>query len=172
MIINDVHNALSGLQPGSDFQHGMTPADFPAVLLCFPKPRQESICKWRISWYGCLQVALVSGLDADALKKLNSSSEGSQHIHKLLRVLTVRTEAGKDRSGIMLVGGPHDPKVDGSATTRYIQLSFHQNACSCNRQQDIVIGNMNGNAVHKSLSCSSSVLHVQAHLLVKLKWTP
>lgn len=66
-----------------------------------------------------LQVALVSGLDSDGLKKLNSSSEGSQHINKLLRVLTVRTEAGKEKSGIMLVGGPHDPKVDGSATQRY-----------------------------------------------------
>lgn len=63
----------------------------------------------------------MSGLDSEGLKKLNSSSEGAQHIHKLLRVLTVRTEAGKDRSGIMLVGGSHDPKLDGSATQRYSQ---------------------------------------------------
>lgn len=61
----------------------------------------------------------MSGLDSDGLKKLNSSPEGAQHINKLLRVLTVRTESGKERSGIMLIGGPHDSKVDGAATQRY-----------------------------------------------------
>ena len=83
----------------------------------------------------------MSGLDSDGLKKLNSSSEGSQHINKLLRVLTVRTEAGKEKSGIMLVGGPHDPKIDGSATQRYIpthcwlvlQLCAYMTLCSLGR---------------------------------------
>lgn len=74
--------------------------------------------KWSSHLACCLQVALISGLDSDGLKKLNSGPGGSQHLNKLLRVLTVRTESGKERSGIMLVGGPHDPKVDGSATQR------------------------------------------------------
>ena len=65
-----------------------------------------------------MQVALISGLDSDGFKKLNSGPDGSHHLNKLLRVLTVRTESGKERSGIMLIGGPHDPKVDGSATQR------------------------------------------------------
>ena len=66
-----------------------------------------------------MQVALLSGLDADAQKKLNSSKDSNHHLNKLLRILTVRTESGRDRSGIALVGGPHDPKADGSATQRY-----------------------------------------------------
>ena len=66
-----------------------------------------------------VQVALLSGLDAEGLKKLNSTKDGETHLNKLLRVLTVRTESGRDRSGIALVGGPHDPKADGSATQRY-----------------------------------------------------
>ena len=66
-----------------------------------------------------MQVALLSGLDADAQKKLNSSKDSNHHLNKLLRILTVRTESGRERSGIALVGGPHDPKADGSATQRY-----------------------------------------------------
>ena len=66
------------------------------------------------------QVALLSGLDASGLKKLNSGKDGDHHMNKLLRLLTVRTESGKERSGIALVGGPHDPKADGSATQRYL----------------------------------------------------
>ncbi len=66
-----------------------------------------------------MQVALLSGLDADAQKKLSSSKDSNHHLNKLLRILTVRTESGRDRSGIALVGGPHDPKADGSATQRY-----------------------------------------------------
>ena len=66
-----------------------------------------------------LQVALLSGLDADGQKKLNSTKDGDHHLNKMLRLLTVRTESGRDRSGIALVGGPHDPKIDGSATQRY-----------------------------------------------------
>ena len=69
-----------------------------------------------------LQVALLSGLDAEGLKKLSSPRDGDHHLNKLLRVLTVRIESGKDRSGIALVGGPHDPKVDGAATQRYWPL--------------------------------------------------
>ena len=66
-----------------------------------------------------MQVALLSGLDPDAQKKLNSSKDSNYHLNKLLRILTVRIESGRDRSGIALVGGPHDPKADGSATQRY-----------------------------------------------------
>lgn len=66
-----------------------------------------------------MQVALLSGLDADGQKKLNSTKDSDHHLNKLLRVLTVRTDSGRERSGIALVGGPHDPKADGSATQRY-----------------------------------------------------
>ena len=63
----------------------------------------------------------MSGLDADAVKRLNSSKDGDHHMNKMLRLLTVRTESGsRERSGIALVGGPHDPKMDGSATQRYL----------------------------------------------------
>ena len=61
---------------------------------------------------------LLSGLDAEGLKKLNSVKDVDYHLNKLLRVLTVRTESPKERGGIALVGGPHDPKADGSATQR------------------------------------------------------
>ena len=74
-----------------------------------------------------MQVALLSGLDADGQKKLNSSKDSDHHLNKLLRLLTVRTESGRDRSGIALVGGPHDPKLDGSATQRCLsQLPLQQ----------------------------------------------
>ena len=65
-----------------------------------------------------VQVVLLSGLDSDGLKKLNSVKDVDYHLNKLVRVLTVRTEANKERGGIALVGGPHDPKTDGSATQR------------------------------------------------------
>ena len=65
-----------------------------------------------------LQVALLSGLDTDGQKKLSGSKDSDHHLNKLLRLLTVRTETGRGRSGIALVGGPHDAKVDGSVTQR------------------------------------------------------
>ena len=68
--------------------------------------------------YVSVQVALLSGLDSDGQKKLYSTKDSDHHLNKLLRLLTVRTELGRDRSGIALVGGPHDPKADGSATQR------------------------------------------------------
>ena len=75
-----------------------------------------------------MQVALLSGLDADGQKKLNSTKDSDHHLNKLLRVLTVRTDSGRERSGIALVGGPHDPKADGSATQRYSPPSC---CCHC-----------------------------------------
>jgi len=79
-----------------------------------------------------MQVALLSGLDADAQKKLNSSKDSNHHLNKLLRILTVRTESGRERSGIALVGGPHDPKADGSATQRYTpEPCLSHTLCRC-----------------------------------------
>lgn len=71
---------------------------------------------------------MLSGLDADGQKKLNSTKDGDHHLNKMLRLLTVRTESGRDRSGIALVGGLHDPKIDGSAMQRY--HTFHAAAVS------------------------------------------
>lgn len=70
-----------------------------------------------------MEVALLSGLDSEGQKKLNSTKDSDHHLNKLLRLLTVRTEAGRERSGIALVGGPHDPKADGSATQRCCTFS-------------------------------------------------
>ena len=86
-----------------------------------------------------MQVALLSGLDTDGQKKLNGTKDTDHHLNKLLRLLTVRTESGRDRSGIALVGGPHDPKLDGSATQRYLfaaALAAVLNACQVFMQED------------------------------------
>ena len=61
------------------------------------------------------QVLLCAGLDEAAQKALTegTSSTGSDHLHKLLKFLTVRAERGGKREGIMCAGGPVDPAVDG-----------------------------------------------------------
>ncbi len=78
-----------------------------------------------------VQVALLSGLDSDSMKKLNSTKDSDHHLNKLLRILTVRTEVGREWSGIALVGGPHDPKADGSATQRYLPRPFVLRTLCC-----------------------------------------
>lgn len=65
---------------------------------------------------------LLSGLDDDARKELlKGVHHGGQHLHQLLKFLTVRTETDKDdgrveRSGITAIGGQHDPSLDGPIT--------------------------------------------------------
>ena len=86
---------------------------------------------------------MLSGLDADGQKKLNSTKDTDHHMNKLLRLLTVRTESGRDRSGIALVGGPHDPKLDGSATQRYLlQLPLQQLVLAVNAGEQTFSGAM------------------------------
>lgn len=64
-------------------------------------------------------MVLLAGLDEDARKELMKGvHHGGQHLHQLLKFLTVRTETDKDdgrveRSGITAIGGPHDPALDG-----------------------------------------------------------
>lgn len=89
------------------------PFSSPCLLSCWKL--YNNPCPW-------VQVALLSGLDSDGQKKLNSTKDGDHHLNKMLRLLTVRTESGRDRSGIALVGGLHDPKIDGSAVQRYRSL--------------------------------------------------
>ena len=43
-------------------------------------------------------------------------SHGGQHLHNMLKFLTMRSEKGATRSGITLVGGPHEPALDGPAS--------------------------------------------------------
>ena len=70
-----------------------------------------------IKLHGCLQVALFQGLDADARADLAKGvRDGGQHLNKLLKVLTVRSELNQERSGITLLGGPHNPELDGNVT--------------------------------------------------------
>lgn len=69
-----------------------------------------------------MQVALLAGLDEDGRKELDRGTHhGGQHLHQLLKFLTVRTEreAAGDKGGalergaITAIGGPHDPALDG-----------------------------------------------------------
>ena len=99
-----------------------------------------------------MQVALLSGLDADGQKKLNSTKDSDHHLNKLLRVLTVRTDSGRERSGIALVGGPHDPKADGSATQRYSPFRAAVTAV----QNPLLPKGASGTTVPHALSAASS----------------
>ena len=65
-------------------------------------------------------MALLAGLDEAARKELaKGTHHGGQHLHQLLKFLTVRTERETDkgvveRGGITAIGGPHDPALDGA----------------------------------------------------------
>ncbi len=66
------------------------------------------------------KVMLLQGLDEDARKEWTKGTHhGGQHLHHLLKFLTVRHEVENpakgrtDRSGIMAVGGSYDPALDG-----------------------------------------------------------
>ena len=77
---------------------------------------------------GCApaQVALLAGLDITGVEELRvGPSHGGQHLHNLLKFLTMRSEKGATRSGITLVGGPHDPALDGPAC-RFYTSHAHQ----------------------------------------------
>lgn len=69
-----------------------------------------------------MQVVLTSGLDEEAKRDLQKGTHhGGQHLHQLLKFLTVRTETDKDkgrveRSAITAVGGPHNAALDGRIT--------------------------------------------------------
>ena len=64
------------------------------------------------------QVALLQGLNAEAKAELvKGVRDGGQHLNKLLKVLTVRSELNQERSGITLIGGAHDPDLDGNVTS-------------------------------------------------------
>ena len=58
---------------------------------------------------------LTNGLDEAAVKALHDGpgKHGGDHLHKLLKFVTLRTEKGASRSGIQAPGGPVDPAVDG-----------------------------------------------------------
>lgn len=62
-----------------------------------------------------MQVLLTNGLDEAAVKALHDGpgKHGGDHLHKLLKFVTLRTEKGPSRSGIQAPGGPVDPAVDG-----------------------------------------------------------
>lgn len=65
----------------------------------------------------CKQVLLSVGMDGDARKAfLNGPAHGGDHLHRLMKFVTMRTERGRDRSGIQAPGGPVDPSVDGDPT--------------------------------------------------------
>ena len=61
-----------------------------------------------------MQVAMVTGLDEAAKEDLaKGPTHGGHHIAKLLKFLTVRTERGRDKLGLGLVGGRWNSKLDG-----------------------------------------------------------
>ena len=67
------------------------------------------------------QVMLLQGLDEAASKEWTKGTHhGGQHLHHLLKFLTVRHEVDDmakgrtDRSGIMAAGGSYDPALDGA----------------------------------------------------------
>ena len=57
---------------------------------------------------------LCAGLDEAAQKALTEGTSSSDHLHKLLKFLIVRAERGGKREGIMCIGGPVDPAIDGN----------------------------------------------------------
>ena len=65
------------------------------------------------------QVMLSQGLDNAAAKEWSKGTHhGGQHLHQLLKFLTVRHEVDSskghtERSGIMAIGGAHDAALDG-----------------------------------------------------------
>ena len=66
------------------------------------------------------QVVLLQGLDEAAAKECaKGTHHGGQHLHHLLKFLTLRHEVDNpakgraERSGIMAVGGSYDPALDG-----------------------------------------------------------
>ena len=63
---------------------------------------------------------LCAGLDAAQQTALaeGPAAPGGAHLHKLLKFLTVRAERGGKRGGIMCVGGPVDPALDGAVTAK------------------------------------------------------
>lgn len=68
-------------------------------------------------------MALTTGLDEDAKKAvLRGVSHGGEHLSKALKFVTVRKEHKGVKSGLTLIGGPHDPKLDGaiSASTKCV----------------------------------------------------
>jgi hypothetical protein len=76
-------------------------------------------------------VVLTSGLDEEAKKDLlRGTHHGGQHLHQLLKFLTVRTETDRekgrvDRSAITAVGGPHVSDIDGPITTDLAAYESH-----------------------------------------------
>ncbi|KAK9801969.1 hypothetical protein WJX73_003604 [Symbiochloris irregularis] len=63
------------------------------------------------------RVAFIQGMDADGQAELAKGVlEGGQHLNKLLKILTVRSEINHERSGITLLGGAHNPDLDGQVS--------------------------------------------------------
>ena len=63
----------------------------------------------------------MSGVTEAGLQKMLADPENKDstvHLHKLLRFLTVRPVKEQDRGGIALVGGAHDPALDGEYNPR------------------------------------------------------
>ncbi len=68
-----------------------------------------------------LQVAMVAGLDEAAKEELTKGpTHGGAHIAKLLKFLTVRTEHGREKLALSLVGGRWHPTLDGGNPTRCV----------------------------------------------------
>ncbi len=76
-----------------------------------------------------LQVLLCAGLDEAAQKALTEGTSSSDHLHKLLKFLIVRAERGGKREGIMCIGGPVDPAIDGNPADGYACFQFCMPAC-------------------------------------------
>lgn len=98
------------------------------------------------------QVALMSGVTEAGLQKMLADPENKDstvHLNKLLRFLTVRPVKEQDRGGIALVGGAHDPALDGEYNGRWARCAWLAAA-----------------HVHPQSSCShwSAVVHAGAHL--------
>ncbi|EIE19235.1 hypothetical protein COCSUDRAFT_49062 [Coccomyxa subellipsoidea C-169] len=97
------------------FQHEVDYEESP-----MPDLKPVSLAEGAVKWNA--RVVLLSGLDDDARKELlKGVHHGGQHLHQLLKFLTVRTETDKDdgrveRSGITAIGGQHDPSLDGPIT--------------------------------------------------------
>jgi hypothetical protein len=83
-------------------------------------------------------VLLTNGLDEAAVKALHDGPgrHGGDHLHKLLKFVTLRTEKGASRSGIQAPGGPVDPAVDGDPAqcARFVPLERFLQKHGCSRQ--------------------------------------